>query len=128
MVYLFYQQLQNLWSRNKVGSLFVHIFICQNVFEIKNNYLLLSWTVMDCNSSISLNLAKMSSLIYVLLTFECHWYSIFYVTQDTRVLNLTENPAFRDRAKKVDKGGYVDLRAVPFICPVIGIEMNGLYK
>ncbi|XP_072045981.1 replication termination factor 2-like [Amphiura filiformis] len=47
--------------------------------------------------------------------------------KDVRVLTLTENPAYGKR--KVDKGdAYVDTHEAPFICPVTGIEMNGLYK
>ncbi|XP_014489172.1 PREDICTED: protein RTF2 homolog [Dinoponera quadriceps] len=49
--------------------------------------------------------------------------------KDVRNLNLTPNPAFNgDRAEKGD--GYTDRVAMssPYICPVIGLEMNGKYK
>lgn len=71
---------------------------------------------------------KESILEYLLDKSTCDSADHIRTLKDTRVLNLTENPVFGDRAKKVNKGGYVDLQAVPFICPVIGIEMNGLYK
>lgn len=47
--------------------------------------------------------------------------------KDVRDLNLTDNPAYEGhRAEKGD--GYVDGGRSPFICPVIGLEMNGKYK
>lgn len=46
--------------------------------------------------------------------------------KDTRNLNLTPNPAYDgDTAKN---GGYIDDGKSPYICPVIGLEMNGKYK
>lgn len=48
--------------------------------------------------------------------------------RDVRNLNLTSNPAFDgDRAEKGDTG-YTDGATSPYICPVIGLEMNGKYK
>lgn len=42
-------------------------------------------------------------------------------------LNLTPNPAFDgNKAKKGDC--YTDERKSPYICPLIGLEMNGKYK
>ncbi|KYN11696.1 PREDICTED: protein RTF2 homolog [Trachymyrmex cornetzi] len=47
--------------------------------------------------------------------------------KDVRNLNLTPNPAFDgDKAEKGD--GYNDGGKSPYICPVIGLEMNGKYK
>ncbi|XP_050456788.1 replication termination factor 2 [Cataglyphis hispanica] len=47
--------------------------------------------------------------------------------KDVRNLNLTPNPAFDgDKAEKGD--GYTDRDKSPYICPVIGLEMNGKYK
>lgn len=46
--------------------------------------------------------------------------------QDLKELNLTPNPVFKDGAEKGD--GYVDRQSAPYICPVIGIEMNGKFK
>lgn len=47
--------------------------------------------------------------------------------KDIKNLNLTSNPAFEgNKAKKGDC--YIDERKSPYICPLIGLEMNGKYK
>ncbi|XP_072764124.1 replication termination factor 2 [Anoplolepis gracilipes] len=47
--------------------------------------------------------------------------------KDVRNLNLTPNPVFD--GNKAEKGdGYTDGGRSPYICPVIGLEMNGKYK
>lgn len=47
--------------------------------------------------------------------------------KDVKNLNLTPNPAFD--ANKAEKGDcYSDGGKSPYICPVIGLEMNGKYK
>ncbi|XP_057334915.1 replication termination factor 2 [Microplitis mediator] len=47
--------------------------------------------------------------------------------KDVKTLNLTPNPAYDDN--KAEKGDcYVDEAKSPFICPIIGLEMNGKYK
>ncbi|XP_034177254.2 replication termination factor 2 [Osmia lignaria lignaria] len=47
--------------------------------------------------------------------------------KDVKNLNLTGNPAFDgNKAKKGDC--YTDEGRSPYICPVIGLEMNGKYK
>ena len=47
--------------------------------------------------------------------------------KDVKTLNLTPNPAFD--GEKVEKGDcYVDGGKSPYICPIIGLEMNGKYK
>lgn len=47
--------------------------------------------------------------------------------KDVKALNLTANPAFENN--KAEKGdGYRDGGRSPYICPVIGLEMNGKYK
>ncbi|XP_076755965.1 replication termination factor 2 [Xylocopa sonorina] len=47
--------------------------------------------------------------------------------KDVKNLNLTANPAFDgNKAKKGDC--YTDERRSPYICPLIGLEMNGKYK
>ncbi|XP_011504286.1 PREDICTED: protein RTF2 homolog [Ceratosolen solmsi marchali] len=46
--------------------------------------------------------------------------------KDVKNLNLTPNPAFDGDIAK--NGGYIDDGRSPFICPVIGLEMNGKYK
>lgn len=47
--------------------------------------------------------------------------------KDVKNLNLTPNPAFE--ANTAEKGDcYTDGGKSPYICPVIGLEMNGKYK
>jgi len=47
--------------------------------------------------------------------------------KDVFELKLTDNPAFNRRS--AEKGdGYVDLQSSKFICPVVGMEMNGKHK
>ncbi|XP_076638168.1 replication termination factor 2 [Colletes latitarsis] len=47
--------------------------------------------------------------------------------KDVKNLNLTPNPAFD--SNKAEKGDcYADGGKSPYICPVIGLEMNGKYK
>jgi len=47
--------------------------------------------------------------------------------KDVKNLNLTPNPAFD--GNKAEKGdGYTNGGKNPYICPVIGLEMNGRYK
>lgn len=47
--------------------------------------------------------------------------------KDIKNLNLTPNPAFN--GNKAEKGDcYVDGGKSPYICPVIGLEMNGKYR
>ncbi|UYV70676.1 RTFDC1 [Cordylochernes scorpioides] len=47
--------------------------------------------------------------------------------KDVKALKLTTNPNFQN--KQADKGDqYVDHQTSPYICPIIGLEMNGNYK
>ncbi|XP_066593291.1 replication termination factor 2 [Prorops nasuta] len=47
--------------------------------------------------------------------------------KDIKNLNLTPNPAYvRNKAEKGDC--YADCGKSPYICPVIGLEMNGKYR
>jgi len=47
--------------------------------------------------------------------------------KDMKTLNLTKNPSFD--ISQVDKGNeYKDYNVAQFICPVVGIEMNGKYR
>lgn len=43
-----------------------------------------------------------------------------------KVLKLTPNPAFNGKAQSV--GGYIDDRSSPYICPLVGLEMNDRSK
>lgn len=42
------------------------------------------------------------------------------------MLKLTPNPAFNGKAQSV--GGYIDDRSSPYICPLVGLEMNDRSK
>lgn len=46
--------------------------------------------------------------------------------KDVKNLNLTPNPAFD--GNKAEKGDGYNSGRSPYICPVIGLEMNGKYK
>jgi len=47
--------------------------------------------------------------------------------KDVKELNLTENPSFKKG--EADKGdSYIDHQLAPYICPLIGLEMNGKFK
>lgn len=41
-------------------------------------------------------------------------------------MKLTPNPAFNGKAQSV--GGYIDDRSSPYICPLVGLEMNDRSK
>lgn len=52
---------------------------------------------------------------------------ITFYLQDVKELKLTDNPAYqKETAKKGDS--YIDTQTSPYICPVVGLEMNGTYK
>ncbi|XP_025197785.1 protein RTF2 homolog [Melanaphis sacchari] len=46
--------------------------------------------------------------------------------KDIKALRLTPNPAFNGKAQSV--GGYIDNNCSPFICPLVGLEMNDRSK
>nr|CAD7429210.1 unnamed protein product [Timema monikensis] len=46
--------------------------------------------------------------------------------KDVKDLQLTNNPSFKPSAEKGD--AYIDRQTSPYICPVIGLEMNGKFK
>ncbi|KAF7275384.1 hypothetical protein GWI33_011803 [Rhynchophorus ferrugineus] len=46
--------------------------------------------------------------------------------KDVKDLNLTRNPEYKELEDK--KEGSVDHRASPYICPVLGLEMNGKFR
>lgn len=49
--------------------------------------------------------------------------------KDVKQLNLTPNPAFKDFGKEALIGGdSIDYGNAMFICPVIGLEMNGRWR
>lgn len=46
--------------------------------------------------------------------------------KDVKELQLTENTAYEEKGEKADS--YQDFQASKYVCPVVGIEMNGRYK
>nr|CAG4644163.1 EOG090X0ACT [Lepidurus arcticus] len=48
--------------------------------------------------------------------------------KDIKELNLTTNPAFGKRNCPSKGDTYVDSRATEYICPIIGLEMNGKFR
>lgn len=46
--------------------------------------------------------------------------------KDVKELNLTTNPSYKKHANKGDS--YDDVQAAQYICPVLGIEMNGKFR
>lgn len=46
--------------------------------------------------------------------------------KDIKALKLTPNPAFNGKAQSV--GGYIDDNSSPYICPLVGLEMNDRSK
>lgn len=46
--------------------------------------------------------------------------------KDIKALKLTPNPAFNGKAQSV--GGYIDDKSSPYICPLVGLEMNDRSK
>lgn len=48
--------------------------------------------------------------------------------KDTKELQLTENPAFEVKNNGEKADSYQDFQACRYVCPVVGIEMNGRYK
>lgn len=47
--------------------------------------------------------------------------------KDLKQLNLTENRTY-SKAKSEKGDGYIDTQDAKYICPVVGLEMNGMYK
>lgn len=46
--------------------------------------------------------------------------------KDVKELQVTENAAYEEKGEKADS--YQDFQACRYVCPVVGIEMNGRYK
>ncbi|XP_014788371.1 replication termination factor 2 [Octopus bimaculoides] len=61
-------------------------------------------------------------------SFECaQSFSHLRGLKDIKEVKLTENPG--DSRPKAEKGdGYIDTLASQYICPVVGLEMNGMFK
>lgn len=48
--------------------------------------------------------------------------------QDIKELNLTDNPAWDGERNNTKGDRYEDIHCAMFICPVVGLEMNGKHK
>ncbi|KAJ8259555.1 hypothetical protein GJAV_G00170780 [Gymnothorax javanicus] len=48
--------------------------------------------------------------------------------KDVKELNLTDNPAWEGERARSKGDRYEDLHCAMFICPVVGLEMNGKHK
>ncbi|KAG5836359.1 hypothetical protein ANANG_G00253730 [Anguilla anguilla] len=48
--------------------------------------------------------------------------------KDLKELNLTDNPAWEGERANSKGDRYEDLHCAMFICPVVGLEMNGKHK
>ncbi|XP_066558318.1 replication termination factor 2 [Amia ocellicauda] len=48
--------------------------------------------------------------------------------KDVKELNLTDNPAWEGDRTNTKGGRYEELHRAHFICPVVGLEMNGKHK
>ncbi|XP_076870076.1 replication termination factor 2 isoform X2 [Brachyhypopomus gauderio] len=48
--------------------------------------------------------------------------------KDVKELNLTDNPAWEGESRNAKGDCYEDMHRAMFICPVVGLEMNGKHK
>ncbi|XP_030633577.1 replication termination factor 2 isoform X1 [Chanos chanos] len=48
--------------------------------------------------------------------------------KDVKELNLTDNPAWEGERRNTKGDTYEDIHCAMFICPVVGLEMNGKHK
>ncbi|KAI7808068.1 replication termination factor 2 [Triplophysa rosa] len=48
--------------------------------------------------------------------------------KDVKELNLTDNPAWEGERRNIKGDCYEDMHCTMFICPVVGLEMNGKHR
>ncbi|XP_038870883.1 replication termination factor 2-like isoform X1 [Salvelinus namaycush] len=48
--------------------------------------------------------------------------------KDIKELNLTDNPAWEGERRNIKGDRYEDMHCAMFICPVVGLEMNGKHR
>lgn len=70
-------------------------------------------------------------LLYIYFRSNIYLFHLFTINvlfffQDIKDLSLSPNPEFISNPEKGD--GYIDRQTAPYICPVMGIEMNGYFK
>lgn len=66
------------------------------------------------------------SYYFICLFFKKYINNYIIYLQDIKALKLTPNPAFNGKAQSV--GGYIDDKSSPYICPLVGLEMNDRSK
>ncbi|KAG7261978.1 hypothetical protein CRUP_001211, partial [Coryphaenoides rupestris] len=50
------------------------------------------------------------------------------VEKDIKELNLTDNPEWEGEGRTTKGDRYEDMHSAMFICPVVGLEMNGKHR
>lgn len=56
----------------------------------------------------------------------CLW--VFFILQNVTELQLVDNPAWCGDKESIKGDKYDDLQCARFICPVVGLEMNGRHR
>lgn len=51
-----------------------------------------------------------------------------FVFQNVTELNLADNPAWSGDKESIKGDKYDDIQSARFICPVVGLEMNGRHR
>ena len=51
-----------------------------------------------------------------------------FILQNVTELNLADNPAWSGDKESIKGDKYDDLQSARFICPVVGLEMNGRHR
>ncbi len=51
-----------------------------------------------------------------------------FLLQDIKELNLTDNPEWEGERRNAKGDRYEDIHCGMFICPVVGLEMNGKHR
>lgn len=88
-------------------SICIHGFFCLKIKVIQN-----------------VNKVKIIYLSKKVLIYLMHF---IFCLQDLKQLSLTDNPSYdKSGAEKGD--AYIDMQDSKYICPVVGIEMNGRYR
>uniref|UniRef100_A0A3Q1GDQ4 Replication termination factor 2 n=1 Tax=Acanthochromis polyacanthus TaxID=80966 RepID=A0A3Q1GDQ4_9TELE len=53
---------------------------------------------------------------------------VLFFLQDIKELNLTDNPEWEGERRNAKGDRYEDIHCGMFICPVVGLEMNGKHR
>lgn len=53
---------------------------------------------------------------------------LFFIFQNVTELNLADNPAWSGDKESKKGDTYDDIQSARFICPVVGLEMNGRHR